>query len=417
MTWELLRNCGTNYELSSTISLLGGLAAFYIFKSTPNRIKWFGILLIPLFYWLFGYGIFVFILLLIIDQLRGKQYIIPVVFTITSIIIPVVTRQHYHLTSSQAYQYPASSFIDKPDFQFEKLLALSVESSSGHWGKVATLTEKDPQKSSIIAYFYNLSHGMMGDLPDKILETYQPGPLGLLIQLKPTTPLFSIWNSSEAWFQLGDMTMAEHSAILGMIFSPKHRSAKMVMRLAEINMINGDTAATSKYLIMLQKTWLYKQWAQERIPGHESEYVKGWLKEKRSLIPQQDTLRAAFDYQRSLRNLLQTNSQNKLACDYLLCYDLLSKDINAFMNDYSLYKKGQIPGKLYSEALVLGLIQKHATAQEVQSYYIYQKVINDFNNYSQLYNQAVQSNDFGLLKSTFGKSYWFYYSFAKFKQS
>lgn len=174
MTWELLRNCGTNYELSSTISLLGGLAAFYIFKLTPNRIKWFGILLIPLFYWLFGYGIFVFILLLIIDQLRGKQYIIPVVFTITSIIIPVATRQHYHLTNSQAYQYPASSFIDKPDFQFEKLLALSVESSSGHWGKVATLTEKDPQKSSIIAYFYNLSHGMMGDLPDKILETYQP---------------------------------------------------------------------------------------------------------------------------------------------------------------------------------------------------------------------------------------------------
>lgn len=53
------------------------------------------------------------------------------------------------------------------------------------------------------------------------------------------------------------------------------------MRLAEINMINGDTAATSKYLIMLQKTWLYKQWAQERIPGHESEYVKGWLKEKK----------------------------------------------------------------------------------------------------------------------------------------
>lgn len=87
------------------------------------------------------------------------------------------------------------------------------------------------------------------------------------------------------------------------------------------------------------------------------------------------------------------------------------------MNDYALYKKGQIPGKLYSEALVLGLIQKHATAQEVQSYYIYQEVMNDFNNYSQLYNQAVQSNDFGLLKSTFGKSYWFYYSFAKFKQS
>jgi hypothetical protein len=125
------------------------------------------------------------------------------------------------------------------------------------------------------------------------------------------------------------------------------------MRLAEINMINGDTQAALKYLRMLQKTWLYKGWAEQRMPGKEDIKVQGWLKRKRALLPVQDSLRSTNDHVFSLRVLLNSHPDNNMALDYLLCYDLLSKDLTAFMKDYEMYKKigAEVPNRLYSEAL------------------------------------------------------------------
>ena len=39
--------------------------------------------------------------------------------------------------------------------------------------------------------------------------------------------------------RLGDMTMAEHCAMLSMIFSPRNSGSRMIKRLAEINLVNG----------------------------------------------------------------------------------------------------------------------------------------------------------------------------------
>ena len=71
--------------------------------------------------------------------------------------------------------------------------------------------------------------------------------------------------------------MAEHAAILGMIFSPHHTGARAVKRLAEINLVNGDEAAAMKYLRLLQKTMCYRDWAERRIPGKQTAEVCQWL--------------------------------------------------------------------------------------------------------------------------------------------
>jgi hypothetical protein len=414
MIWEFLRSCGINYELSSTISLIGGLSLFLIYALIPKSWRWSGLLFLLLSYWLFGSGIWVFSIMALLYEIKLRNYVLALFLVIISSSVPALLRQTYHLTWEQAYKYPATSLIGKPDFLLEKVLAMSVESTSCHWAKVAHITEETDLKSTLISYFYNLSHAMQGSLPEHLMNRYQPGPLGLFIQLKPSTPILSIWSSNEVWFQLGDMTMAEHSAILGMIFSPRHRSARMVMRLAEINMINGDTVATQKYLTILQKTWLYKNWATQRLPGKESNEIKNWLALKRAFIPTQDTLRTAFDYQRSLRTLLKSNPNNKTAMDYLFCFDLLSKDIEAFMTDYNTYNLGNIPNRLYCEALIIGLINRKASLDEVKRYFIYQNVLNDYNEFLRMYEGTKGES---ILQSQYGKTYWFYYHFAKFKQS
>ena len=416
MTWEALRNCGLDYELSSTISLIGGILLFLPYAVCLQRWRWMlGLMLLPLSYWLFGYGVWAFMLLAVAYEIKSHRYLLALLLAIVSLVTPALLRQQYHLTWHQAYQYPTNSFFNKPNFTHEKLLMMDVESSFGHWNKIAQLTEKEDLQLSTSTYFYNLSHAMQGRLPLQLMNEYQPGPLGLLIPLNPSSSMLSIWASNEVWFQLGDMTMAEHSALLGQIFSPNHRSSRMVMRLAEINLINNDSQAAMKYLRLLQKTWLYKDWAEQRIPGKETKMVKNWLEQKRALLPVQDTLRAAYDYTFSLRALLNSHPDNSMALDYLLCYDLLSKDINAFMADYNLYKNvgKEIPNRLYSEALLIGLTKCHASLEEVKHYYIQPEVVNDFNEYTNQY-EASKGNG-STLQNHYGKTYWFYYHFATFK--
>ena len=51
------------------------------------------------------------------------------------------------------------------------------------------------------------------------MDGYQPASQGLFLPVAPHSTYLTIYAANEVWFALGDMTMAEHAAILGMIFS------------------------------------------------------------------------------------------------------------------------------------------------------------------------------------------------------
>lgn len=416
MIWEMFRNFGLDYELSSTLSMIGGISLFLLCTYLPQKWHWIlTILLLPICYWLFGYGVFLFLLFCVIFEINSHRYFLALLLIVISIVTPGLLRQQYHFTWKQAYQYPSNSYFSKPNFIIEDLLELDVLSFYGSWAKVAELSEKKNLQLAASTYFYNLSHAMQGRLPIKLMDAYQPGTLGLLITLEPKTPFLSIWSSNEAWFQMGDMTMAEHATILGMIFSPKHRSSRTTKRLAEISMINNDTLASFKYLRLLQKTIVYKGWANERLPGHETDQVKKWLAQKQSFISKQDTLRSAGNRTLSLRALVNNSPENNMALDYLLCHDLLAKDIDSFMADYIKYKGigKEMPNRLYSEALLIGLTNRHASIEDVKKYLIQADVVNDFNDYNLQFEKDSGSGN--NLQVNYGKTYWFYYHFATFK--
>lgn len=93
----------------------------------------------------------------------------------------------------------------------------------------------------------------------------------------------------------------------------------------------------------------YRDWAERRIPGKQTAEVCQWLERKRLLLPATDTLRSSANIPLSLRHLLRNNPDNVLACDYLLCFDLLNKDIGAFARDYQEFAAHRIPSRLYAE--------------------------------------------------------------------
>lgn len=413
--WESMRFCQISYPLSGTISLIGALSVFLLTDKLKGKWEFSigSVCGIIVCYCLFGYGMFVFTLPALLSAFtRKKNYAGVCGMVIVTLVLPPMAARKYLVMPSQAYSSPATLWYGAPDFENERILGLNTEDYSANGDKINELVRKGAPGNSI-SVCYNLANAMQGRLPERLMSYYQPAALGLFMPVNEQSTYLSTQLAGEVWFQLGDMTMAEHAAILSMIFSPQNKNVRMVRRLAEINLINGDYEAAGKYVRILSKTLFYKQWAQDRIPGKESAEVKEWLKYKRACLPRKDTLRlSATDVTKSLHLLLEANPDNRMALDYLLCFDLLMKDLASFLNDYEHYHTGS-PGRLYAEALLIHLYRKHATGKEIKERGIHPAVIKDFNEYNRLHAQG-QGNP-SVLENRFGKTYWFYYQFAQFQ--
>lgn len=414
LVWEGLRFCQIHYPLAGIVSLVGAVALFL--WTDRLKGKWTfavgSVCGIGVCYVLWGYGMLVFALLATLTALtRKRNYAGACIGLATALALPAMAAGKYLVMPAQAYTLPATCWYGLPNTENERILGLNTEEYAEHPERIDELV-RDGRPANAVSVCYNLTNALQGCLPDRLMHYYQPAALGLFMPVDEQSTYLSTQLAGEVWFQLGDMTMAEHAAILSMIFSPQGKNVRMVRRLAEINLINGEEEVARKYLRMLSHTLFYRQWAQDRMPGKESAEVKEWLKRKRACLPQKDTLRlSSTDAVKSLRLLLEANSDNRMAADYLLCFDLLMKDLPAFLKDYERYRP-ETPGRLYAEALLIHLYQKRAAGDEIKAQGIHPAVIKDFNEYNRLHAQG--QGDPSVLEGRFGRTYWFYYQFAQF---
>ena len=86
-----------------------------------------------------------------------------------------------------------------------------------------------------------------------------------------------------------------------------------------------------------------------------------------------------------MMQLLDANPDNTTALDYILCSDLLLKDITNFKRDYDRYcmdtQKPRLK-KLYQEALCIWLAGSDATQEEWQRYIQSNDVLQQFMQYN-----------------------------------
>ena len=296
----------------------------------------------------------------------------------------------------------------RPNADSEWLMGLSVEGFEEHWDKVLELTETD-RTSEIGTYYHNLASAMTGSLPDGLLDYYQPFERGLFLPVDDKATPFRITCSGDVWFHLGEMTMAEHSAILGMIFSPEHSGPRHLERMAEINLVTGQTASAAKYLGILScGSPSERRWAREHGEETMGVEVRGRIMNLRSLQPSFDLVHGASQTPLTLRILLSSNPDNRMALDYLLCYDLLTKDLEAFMGDYA---PSLTSSHLYDEAVLMFLYVHGALTQEnVDHFRIGPEVGERFTEY-----MSIIERDGGSGRNVpreLKNSYWYFYHFA-----
>jgi hypothetical protein len=289
---------------------------------------------------------------------------------------------------------PKMGTLKGPEWYVERQLAVDCEYYFGNWDKVVSMVEKDADRTPEMKFFYYLVQAQRGRLPETLLNFDQP-ELGTFYKIGPDSPMLTIKNMNELYWALGDMTYTERAALMGCVFSPNNRNNRMIRRLAECSIVSGDSAAASKYLGILGKTFVFRQWA-KNAPSVVS------YAEKAHFCNRMDTISLGDNAHNIMMQLLDSNPKNEVALDYILCSNLLLKDLKNFKRDYDRYCTDHPRLRtLYQEALCVWLAASGAAEEEWQRYIKSADVVQRFAEYNRQRGDA-----------RFKGTYWYYYDKA-----
>ena len=397
--------------LAFYVCLAGGISLALIRIRIPagkgGSIDLSPILIVPA-YWAFGFGALATAILILAFALtqafgnRNKKYWwIPAAGTIIfGLATPACLSECYALPYAKALVYPGVARPSLPDFDNEERMAIADAFYNGDYGLTKQLALKAGNPGGISAFYYYLASAMQDSLPDNLLK-YDIKNLGTLITINDSTPLPVINMMNDLYYQLGDMTYAERAAMMRNVFSPRNRNVRMIKRLAEINLVSADTLAALKYLRILDGTHAYAGWSRAHTPGQTAPSTVAEIMRRRALSNNKDNIRLGDNCRNILLELLESNPRNSMALDYLLCTDLLLKDMDTFKMDYDTYcmAKGSPRYKrLYQEALMIWLAGTEASEEEWERYIVPGTTTDAFRRYSSRRGDPAFSN-----------TYWYYF--------
>jgi hypothetical protein len=312
-----------------------------------------------------------------------------------------------------------SGILLNTDFNLEKIFRLDYEARINRWDKVLELSDKFGMHTNISSYYTNMALSKLGMMPEKLMEHYQPAATGLFIPVNANENYVTITLSNEVWWHLGDVNASQHSALLGTIFSPRAHNSRLMKRIVEINIVNGEYAVAEKYIKILEKTMFHRKWAagMRKYLYNEDECKRSeWITAKRAIIPSRDLLKAGNEYVATLRMLADNHPDNRMAIDYLLCFHLLCKDINSFIADFEHYYKSNmdivLPG-VYQEGLLIKIASGEKSPADYSSFRFTPEIVSQIADYTKMFEENLGKGS--ALYDKYGKTYWFYYHFAKMK--
>ena len=404
-----------DFRLSAVLCVAGGALLFVLCGRIGRKIAALAEALVflvgmGLAFWCFGHGMLVFACLSVLRACLDRRRLC---LRLGSLLLPLClapfAKHAFLLDYVDLLAYPMLPKLVAPQMELEQIFAVDNEYYFGHYDKVVAMVEAKDAPSKNDLFYYNLVKAQRHELPD-VLMKFSNNYLGTFESLGPSTPTLTLKRINELYWVLGDMTFAERAAMLAMVCSPEKRNIRMVKRSAEINLTSGDTLAARKYLRILQKTFVWRGWAGTVMdaldnPHSQNEGILKYYQEKGNLINRADTLRLSDNARILLQELVESNPENRVALDYLLCSDLLLKDMESFKRDYDRFchrmENPPYDVKLYQEALMIYLAGTNASPDEWMKYIHRKDVMEQF----KAYNGQRGS-------SLFRGTYWYYFDKA-----
>ena len=267
------------------------------------------------------------------------------------------------------------------------------------WDKIIEKAEKKLATTPLGVSCVNLALSQKGMLADRLFEFYQNGGEGLLPTF--TRDMISPVSTAEIFFRLGMVNDAERYMFEAQEAIPNYRkSARLTRRIIECEIINGNYQVAAKLLRRLQKTLFYSNWANQMMAllGNEKAInqhpIYGKLRKYRE--KKQDFLFSDREMDQMLGLLFLNDNHNKMAYEYLMCYELLQRDMDKFMQYYPL---GRFAGydhipRSFQEILIGNWMKTHSDPRTIP-YSVDAQNVNNTLNFIQLYMQNPKNPQLG----------------------
>lgn len=278
------------------------------------------------------------------------------------------------------------------------------------WDKIIEKAEKKPATTPLSVSCVNLALSQKGMLADRLFEFYQNGGEGLFPTF--TRDMISPVSTAEIFFRLGMVNDAERYMFEAQEAIPNYRkSARLTRRIIECEIINGNYKVAAKLLCRLQKTLFYSNWANQTMAllGNEKAInqhpIYGKLRKYRE--KKQDFLFSDREMDQMLGLLFLNDNHNKMAYEYLMCYELLQRDMGKFMQYYPLGRfvgYDHIP-RTFQEILIGNWMKTHSDPRTIP-YSVDAQNVNNTLNFIQLYMQ--NPKDPQLCQQPYVSNAWYY---------
>lgn len=259
------------------------------------------------------------------------------------------------------------------------------------WDKIIEKAEKKPATTPLSVSCVNLALSQKGILADRLFEFYQNGGEGLFPTF--TRDMISPVSTAEIFFRLGMVNDAERYMFEAQEAIPNYRkSARLTRRIIECEIINGNYQVAAKLLRRLQKTLFYSNWANQTMAllGNEKAInrhpVYGKLRKYRE--KKQDFLFSDREMDQMLGLLFLNDNHNRMAYEYLMCYELLQRNMEKFLQYYPLGRfvgYDHIP-RTFQEILIGNWMKTHSDPRTIP-YSVDAQNVNNTLNFIQLYMQ------------------------------
>lgn len=278
------------------------------------------------------------------------------------------------------------------------------------WDKIIEKAEKKPATTPLSVSCVNLALSQKGMLADRLFEFYQNGGEGLFPTF--TRDMISPVSTAEIFFRLGMVNDAERYMFEAQEAIPNYRkSARLTRRIIECEIINGNYQVAAKLLRRLQKTLFYSNWANQMMAllGNEKAInqhpIYGKLRKYRE--KKQDFLFSDREMDQMLGLLFLNDNHNRMAYEYLMCYELLQRDMEKFMQYYPLGRfvgYDHIP-RTFQEILIGNWMKTHSDPRTIP-YSVDAQNVNNTLNFIQLYMQ--NPKDPQLCQQPYVSNAWYY---------
>jgi len=229
---------------------------------------------------------------------------------------------------------------------------------------------------------------------------------------------------SDILLELGQVNQAEHMAHEALEILGERPS--ILQRLVLINILKGRIQAARTFLGLLDKTLLYRDWAEDYRHALETDSLSSIDKE----LAQIRSLMFRADHpgylapEVLLQLLLEENGQNRMAFEYLMAHYLLTGQLDKIvenvgrLNDFpNRFPYPTIP-QHYEEAILFYMMKNRTPQGEMPALPLHGREIRshtlrrfgDFNNLL-----AAHRDDMAVARKELGKAhgntYWFYFVF------